>query len=130
MVAVSQRDDVEVARVRPSHQHGQIVRLGAAVDEIDDLWGVAAISHHYPNGRFDIIALTHFELPRQLGGERRRVLVQLGVHINICRVPQPLHLLDRRRVHLPEIGLGIRLSVYILVCFPINISKTKIYVVL
>lgn len=37
VVAVSQRDDVEVARVRSGHQHGQIVCLRPAVHEIDDL---------------------------------------------------------------------------------------------
>jgi hypothetical protein len=51
VVAVPQRDDVEVARVRSGHQHGQIVRLRPAVHEIDDLRVGRAFCHHYPNGR-------------------------------------------------------------------------------
>jgi len=108
VVAVPQRDDVEVARVRSGHQHGQIICLRPAVHKIDDLrvgrerFVIIILMDEY-GANNTLISLTHFEIPRQLGGQRRRVLVQLGVHVNVCRVPQPLHLLDRRLVHLPAI---------------------------
>ena len=40
MVGISERDDVEVARVEPGHVHGEVVGLRAAVDEVDALEGL------------------------------------------------------------------------------------------
>ena len=37
MIGISERDDVEVARVEPGHVHGEVVGLRAAVDEVDAL---------------------------------------------------------------------------------------------
>ena len=40
MIGISERDDVEVARVEPGHVHGEVVGLRAAVDEVDALQGL------------------------------------------------------------------------------------------
>ena len=40
MIGISERDDVEVARVEPGHVHGEVVGLRAAVDEVDALEGL------------------------------------------------------------------------------------------
>ena len=37
VIAVPEWDDVEVSGVEPGHVHGEVVGLGAAVDEVDAL---------------------------------------------------------------------------------------------
>lgn len=76
VVAVAERDEVELLRVQAGEQHGQVVGFRAAVDEVHDL-----------------------EIPWHFISEPLRVLVDLRVHVDVGGVPEGVHLRCGRRSH-------------------------------
>lgn len=77
VVGVPERPEIKVAGVEPGHVHGEIVGLGAAVDEVDVL-----------------------ERLGEEGGQPLGVLVDLGVHVDVGGVPEGVDLVVQGLVDL------------------------------
>ena len=73
MIGIAQRDDVLVAGVGPGHEHGDVVGLGARIDEVAD-----------------------FEVARHFSGQGAPELGDIGVKVNGGGVLEGFVLLVRR----------------------------------
>ena len=77
MICVPEGPEIEASGMQPSHVHGQIVSFRAAVHEVDVL--------------------------QRLWKELRdplRIFVDLGMHVDVRRVPEGVHLIMERLVDL------------------------------
>ena len=77
MIRVSEGPEVKVSCVEPGHVHGEVVGLGTAVDEVDVV-----------------------ERLREERRESLRVLVDLGVQVDVGGVPESVDLVVESAVHL------------------------------